>query len=217
MGRDRLAVDELHASALGDGCVLARGVGVAQHREHLLALALVVARIRATEGATEDAVVDVDGPGVTVDPRNANDHDVLAFHGLHGGICVLHEAGGELVLGERCVPEVIEHLLGLRDAMHYEAAIVPTLGDAQHDDAAGRVGEGRDRLPHAARKLALPVTPKRLLRLQAVALPVCLEFVEVEHVSLRPSYLILAHHLAFAPREAYRLSGRISPCQSWSS
>ena len=147
--------------------------------------------MRAAEGAAEDAVVDVDGPGVTVDPRNASDHDALAFHGLHGGICVLHEAGGELVLGERCVPEVVEHPLGLRDAMHDEAAIVLALGHAKDDDAAGRVGEGRDRLPHAARKLVLPVVPKRLFRLRAVALPVCLEFAEVEHVSLRPISLLL--------------------------
>lgn len=185
IGRDRLAIDELHASALGDGCVLARGVGVAQHREHLLALALVVARMRAAEGAAEDAVVDVDGPGVTVDPRNASDHDALASHGPHGGICVLHEAGGELVLGKCRIPEVVEDLASLRDAVHHEAAVL-ALGHAKDDDAAGGVGEGRDRLPHAARKLALPVAPKRLLRLQAVALPVCLEFVEVEHTILRP-------------------------------
>ena len=67
---------------LGDGCVLARGVGVAQHREHLLALALVVARMRAAEGAAEDAIVDEDGAHVAVQPWHANDNDVLALDGL---------------------------------------------------------------------------------------------------------------------------------------
>ena len=69
--------------------------------------------------------------------------------------------------------------------MHHEAAVL-TLGHAKDDDATGGVGEGRKRLPHAAWQLALPIASERLLRLQAVALPVCLEFVEVEHTILRP-------------------------------
>lgn len=53
----RLAIDEHESPILHDGRVLARPVRVAQHREHFLALALVVARVSAPEGATEEVVV----------------------------------------------------------------------------------------------------------------------------------------------------------------
>ena len=141
--------------------VLALVGGVAHHPLDLLVAAEVVTRAVASERAFR-VVVEVDGAQPPVGAGNCylDDGYVVVGECLHVGV-------GEHVLAYLLrivhgVPEVIEQLVRVLDA-HGAQRRVGQLLDAEQDDAARAVGEGRVGLPEAAWE-----TPLRPLYLQAI-------------------------------------------------
>ena len=135
-------------------------------------VALAVAAIGAQRVAVHiDRLIGALGTG------HADDHDVRAVHLLHKNIPGRQDIDAGLIGIVDDIPELLNESVWIGQIYRVQGFIRPFF-HAQQDNAAVGIGEGRVGFPNAFGQ-----TAKGFLRLNAVVLPILLDFGKVNHAA----------------------------------